>query len=232
MRTVIVRLLAILVLFGPATRAQQEQPSLGEVARQNMAAKSSQPAKAAKVITDEGIHSGTTRDSAQPQRKFDPDIQEFCNQLKNSKQQAAENDCAALRIDMGSDYDNVITQYWQVQQDICAALLARQPRSESRETQARELHQKWFVFKDREAVAILTAQSAYAAVQAEKTDALKAKGLFSGAPGGLTPNESDDLKYVKEKYEPRVREKEAAVSRAHLRLVRIIADRERFDVCS
>jgi hypothetical protein len=103
-------LILFFACFSCVARAQdtQSQPqSLGDVGPQARAAKSSAP-KSAIVLDDDNMPESKGR--AGGGGKLSPDKQAFCDELRRRKDPIAEQACASLAINTGSEYENMTTR--------------------------------------------------------------------------------------------------------------------------
>src|ERR1700683_4206256 len=111
----------LIVSFASVAHAQdsQSQPqSLGDVARRARAAKASAP-KSAMVLDDDNLPKSTGGPGAGG--KLSPDKQAYCDELRQRKDPAAEQGCAALAIDMGPEYEDLFARYVELAKNLCAA---------------------------------------------------------------------------------------------------------------
>ena len=123
----------LIVSFASIAHAQdtQSQPqSLGDVARQARAAKSSTP-KSAVVLDDDNMPK--SKGGAASGGKLSPDKQAYCDELRQRKQPDAEQSCAALATDMGPEYEDVFARYVELAKSVCAANGGRLPSSEPKD---------------------------------------------------------------------------------------------------
>jgi type II secretory pathway pseudopilin PulG len=112
------------------SESQSQSQSLGDVARQARAAKSSAP-KSAIVLDDDNMpkSKGGVGGSA----KLSPDKQAYCDELRQRKDPDAEQGCAALAVDMGPEYEDVFARYVELAKNLCAANGGRLPSSEPKD---------------------------------------------------------------------------------------------------
>jgi len=135
-RDAAVKLLLILSLacfarVAYAQDAESQPPSLGDVARQARAAKSSAP-KSAVVLDDDNLPKSKSG-AAGGTGKRSPDKQAYCDELRQRKAPDAEQACAALAIDMGPEYEDVFARYVELAKNLCVANGGRLPSSEPKD---------------------------------------------------------------------------------------------------
>lgn len=92
----------LFLIFANIAFAQDDKP-LGDVAREARAAKSSSP-KSATVVTMDDVPASRNQIGT---RKLSPDKQALCDELHQRKDPTAEEACALLSIDMGSEYEDL-----------------------------------------------------------------------------------------------------------------------------
>jgi hypothetical protein len=112
-----------------AQDTQSEPQSLGDVARQARAAKSTAP-KSATVLDDDNLPKSKGGSAG---GKLSPDKQAYCDQLRQRKDPNAEQSCAALAIDMSPEYEDVFARYVELAKNLCAANGGRLPSSEPKD---------------------------------------------------------------------------------------------------
>jgi len=89
-----------------------QEVSLGDVARETKA-RASSSAQHARVVTDADVVSTAPAAS--------PGAQQFCDELRKRKDPGAEIACQALRVDMGPEYEGMMSRYFAISAAICAA---------------------------------------------------------------------------------------------------------------
>jgi hypothetical protein len=127
----------LIVSFASIAHAQdtQSQPqSLGDVARQARAAKSTTP-KSAVVLDDDNLpkFKAGAGGGAAGGGKLSPDKQAYCDELRQRKDPNAEQSCAALAIDMSPEYEEVFARYIELAKNLCAANGGHLPSSEPKD---------------------------------------------------------------------------------------------------
>ena len=123
----------LIVSFASIAHAQdsQSQPqSLGDVARQARAAKSTAP-KSATVLDDDNLPK--SKGGAAGGGKLSRDKQAYCDELRQRKDSNAEQSCAALAIDMSPEYEEVFARYVELAKNLCAANGGHLPNSEPKD---------------------------------------------------------------------------------------------------
>src|SRR6202162_516461 len=108
-----------------AQDSQSQPQSLGDLARQARAAKSSTP-KSAIVLDDDNLHKSQGGAGG---GKLSPDKQAYCDELRQRKNPDAEQSCAALAVDMGPEYEDVFARYIELAKNLCAANGGHLPNS-------------------------------------------------------------------------------------------------------
>ncbi len=225
------------LIFTCAAWAQDDKP-LGDVAREARAAKSSQP-KAATVVTNDNIPSGKDEAGA---GKLSPDKQAFCDYLRQRKDTAAEQGCMLLGIDMGSEYEELMTRYIQIAKGLCGAsgghgLPTSMPRDPALAAQYREgsaLSAKFMdmmkaqmkTLNDAEGAVNVVRQEEYSELAREVPDWKNTTALLAN------PQEKQRFSEIEEEYKPRMQEKDEATGQIRRRGVRFLVDEARIEhVC-
>jgi len=231
----------LFLIFASATPAQDDQSqSLGDVARQARAAKSTAP-KSATVLDDDNLpKSKGGAGSAGGGGKLSPDKQAFCDEVRQRKDPAAERICAVLSIDMGSEYENMTARYVELAKNVCGANGGHFPKSDPKDpalaAQARELGQlsaKFFTMMDAELKAVKDSDTALAALRMEK-----AREQIAAVPSldnnkDLSNTDKQKFDEIAEKYKSREQEKDEAASQQRARALRYVYDTARLqELCS
>jgi hypothetical protein len=222
--------------FASIARGQdsQSQPqSLGDVAREARAAKSSTP-KSAVVLDDDNLPK--SKSGAAAGGKLSPDKQAFCDEARQRKDPAAEQICAVLAIDMGSEYENMTARYVELTKSLCAAnggrLPASEPKDPSLAAQCRELNSigaklsdmmqaEMKTFSDSEAAGNAVREQKYREEDAQLPDWRNMAALMAN------PEEKNRFFAIEQKYRPREQEKEEASARERARGLRYLYDTAR-----
>jgi hypothetical protein len=224
--------------FSCVARAQdtQSQPqSLGDVARQARAAKSSAP-KSAIVLDDDNMPKSKGR--AGGGGKLSPDKQAFCDELRQRKDPIAEQAWASLAIDMGSEYENMTARYLDLAKSVCAANGGHLPKSDpSLAAQYRELGEistKFAAMMQAEMKNVSNSEAALNAMREEKyrEEYAQLPDLRNNADLLANPEEKQRFLEIEEKYKSREQEKEEASGQQRARGLRYVYDTARLqEVC-
>jgi hypothetical protein len=236
----------LIVSFASIAHAQDTQPqsepqSLGDAARQARAAKASAP-KSATVLDDDNLpkSKGGAAGGAGGSGKLSPDKQAFCDEVRQRKDPAAEQICAVMAIDMGSEYENMTARYAELAKNVCGANGGHFPKSDPKDpalaAQARELGQlsaKFFTMMDAELKAVKDSDTALAALRMEK-----AREQIAAVPSldnnkDLSNTDKQKFDEIAEKYKSREQEKDEAASQQRARALRYVYDTARLqELCS
>ena len=202
--------------FASATSAQDTQPqSLGDVARQARAAKSS-ALKSSTVITDDNLPKSNYQGAG---GKLSPDKQAFCDELRQRKDPMAEQGCALLAIDMGQRYEDMTARYMELAKSVCAANHGQFPSSEPKDpalaAQWRELNDLGVKFGSMMKTQVKTFSGSEAAVNAIRQEeyaelAANVPDWRNAAALSANPQEKQRYTEIEEKYKTRIKEKEDA----------------------
>src|SRR5580692_4612548 len=130
-------IVSLAVSFASIAQAQdtQSQPqSLGDIARQARAAKASSP-KSATVLDDDNLpkSKGGAAGSAGVSGKLSGDKQAYCDEVRQRKGPDAEQICAVLAIDMGSEYEDMTARYVELAKNVCGANGGHFPKSDPKD---------------------------------------------------------------------------------------------------
>ena len=126
-----------------AQDTQSQPQSLGDVARQARAAKSTAP-KSATVLDDDNLpkSKGGAVDGSGGVGTLSGDKQAYCDELRQRKDPNAEQICAALAINMSPEYEEVFARYVELAKNLCAANGGHLPNSEPKDpTQSAQWHE-------------------------------------------------------------------------------------------
>ena len=232
------------VCFANVAHAQdnQSQPqSLGDVARQARAAKASAP-KSATVLDDDNMpksKGGTGGGGGGG--KLSPDKQAYCDEVRQRKSPDAEQICAALAIDMGSEYENMTARYVTLAKSVCAANGGHLPNSDPKDpslaAQYRELNEISAKFSGMLQAEIKTFHDSEVAVNSvpqEELDELTAKVPDWRDATALSANPEENRRFheIAEKYKSRQKERQEASAQQRARSFRYICDAARLqDLC-
>ena len=238
-RAAALNLLAILIL-ATASRAQDNK-SLGDVAREARAAKSSSP-KSASVVTNDDVPSGKGQ-AAIASGNLSPDKQAFCEELRRRKDTAAEQGCALLGIDMGPEYEDLTARYVELSKTLCGAdggsgLPGSEPKNAALAAQWREenaLATKFMQMLQTEMKSMSDRDTPYATLQQEENDLIAKDVPDIRDPAALAanPKEKERFREIEDKYKPLIAAAELPHQQTRLRLQRYILDQARMErVCS
>jgi hypothetical protein len=225
----------LLLIFASATPAQDDQSqSLGDVARQARAAKASAP-KSATVLDDDNLPK-SKGSGVGGRGKLSPDKQAFCDEVRQRKDPAAEQVCAVLAIDMGTEYENMTARYVELAKSLCAANGGRLPTSEPKDpvlaAQCRELTQisvKLSAMMQAEMKTFIGLEAAGNAVREEKYREEDAQLPDWRNMAALMANPEEKKRYfeIEAKYKSREHEKEEAVAQERASGLRYFYDTAR-----
>ena len=228
--------------FGGVAHAQdnqsQTQPqSLGDVARQARAAKSSTP-KSTIVLDDDNLPKSKGGAGA---GKLAPDKQAYCDEMRQRKDPMAEQACAVLAMDMGSEYENMTARYVELAKSVCAAngghLPTSDPKDPSLAAQCRELNDIGVKFGAMMKAELKTFSASEAAVNAIREEKYREEDAQlpdwrNSAALLANPEEKRRFLEIEEKYKSREQEKEEASAQQRARGLRHLYDMARLqEVC-
>jgi len=222
----------LVVSFASIAHAQdsQSQPqSLGDLARQARAAKSSTP-KSAIVLDDDNLpkSKGGARGG-----KLSPDKQAYCDELRQRKNPDAEQSCAALAVDMGPEYEDVFARYIELAKNLCAANGGHLPTSEPNDpTQAAQWHELMAVSKSfaevmkPETKLLMDAEKGSDVIRQEEYRELDKSVPDWHNPGALAANPQEKQRYteVTAEYNARIAAHENAAMNEKSRGQRFVVD--------
>lgn len=128
----------------------QEEKPLGDVARETRASKSSSPGTT-KVITNDDISPSVDQRGTNDRL---PDKQAYCEGLSVQDKQQAEKACAALSealsIEMGPDYESLVSRELELGKTLCGAGGGKGlPTSEPADSQAAARYRQWDALGER-----------------------------------------------------------------------------------
>jgi hypothetical protein len=203
-----------------AQDSQSEPQSLGDVARQARAAKASAP-KSATVLDDDNLprSKGGAGGGAGGGGTLSGDKQAFCDEARQRKDPSAEQICAVLAIDMGSEYESLTARYVELAKNVCGANGGHFPKSDPKDptlaAQARELGQisaKFTTMMDAELKSVKNSDTALAALRMDK-----AREEYAAVPAldnnkDLSNTDKQKFDDIEEKYKSREREQDEAAS--------------------
>jgi hypothetical protein len=218
--------------------SQSQQPSLGDVARQARAAKSSAP-KSTVVLDDDNMPK--SKGGVAGGGQLSPDKQSFCDELRQRKDPMAEYACSILAIDMGTDYENMTARGVELTKSLCAAngghLPASEPKDPSLAAQCRELRDigvKLSAMMQEHMNAFRNSESAVNAVREEKyrEEDAQLPDWRNNAAMMANPEEKKRFFEIEEKYRSREQEKEKAAAQERERGLRYLYDTARLqEIC-
>jgi hypothetical protein len=235
-RVAALNLLLILSLaaFADVAHAQdaQSQPqSLGDVARQTRAAKSSAP-KSATVVDDDNMPK--SEGGAGGGGKLSPDKQAFCDEVRQRKDPAAEQVCAVLGMDMGLEYESMTARYAEAEKNVCPGngghLPKSDPKNPSLVAQYRELSEisaKFEAMMDAQMKTVKNSEAALNAIRMEKYREEYAEVPHLRNNADLSAEEKQRFLEIEEKYKARERESEEASTQQRSRGLRYVYDTAR-----
>lgn len=213
-------LTAILVFCNLTLRAQEEQP-LGDVVRQARAAKASQP-KASKVITNDDL-----RPQLSTNQVLDDDTARYCEVLTLRRDPGAKDDCAVLRIDMGSEYQETVAQSLWVKERLCEAERLGNPIDPELLKRASQLHTAFQAIHTKQIEAVREALKALGFCSLQKEQDMKWAASQASKQLGLQGAEVQMLNApgaIQAKYDKCMKERQARYDQEHLRSSRMALD--------
>ena len=221
----------LFLIFANIAFSQDDKP-LGDVAREARAAKSSSP-KSAKVVTNDDVPGSG---------KLSPDKQALCDELHQRKDPAAEQGCALLSIDMGSEYERLTARAIDLGKGLCGAsggagLPVSPPKDPALAAQARELGAFEARFMEMMKAQMKTSSDAEGAVNTVRQEeyhdlAAEVPDWRNAAVLEANAQEKQRSHEVHDRYKSRIREKEDAVQQIKLRSIRFLLDFGRMEhVC-
>ena len=232
----------LIVSFASIAHAQDGQsqpPSLGDVARQARAAKSSTP-KSAVVLDDDNMPK--SKGGAASGGKLSPDKQAFCDEFRQRKQSDAEQSCAALAIDMGPEYEDVFARYVELAKSVCAANGGRLPSSEPKDpTLSAQWHEllnvagKFTELMKPETKSLIDAEKATEAIRQEEARELdkSVPDWRNAAVLAANPQEKQRYNEIDAEYKARIAARENGAGNEKARWQRFIVDTMRLQqVCN
>ena len=217
------------------TQPTSEPQSLGDVARQARAAKASAP-KSATVLDDDNLpkSKGGAGGAAAGSKTLSGDKQAYCDEVRQRKGPDAEQICAVLAIDMGSEYEDLTTRYVELAKNVCGANGGHFPKSDPKDpalaAQARELGQlsaKFSTMMDAELKSVKNSDAAFNALRVEK-----AREEYAAVPAldnnkDLSNQDKQKFDEIEEKYKSREQEEEKAAAQQRSRGLRYVYDTAR-----
>src|ERR1700722_2455729 len=217
------------------TQPQSEPQSLGDIARQARAAKASAP-KAATVLDDDNLpkSKGGAGGGLGGGGILSGDKQAFCDEVRQRKERTAEQVCAVLAIDMGSEYESLTARYVELAKSACAAngghLPTGDPKDPSLAAQARELGQlsaKFSAMMEAELKAVKSSEAAFNALRMEKAREEYAQVPALDNKADLSNSDKQKFDQIEEKYKSREQKEEAAAAQQRARGLRYVYDMAR-----
>jgi len=218
-------------VFGRSAQAQ-DQPSLGDVARQASATKSSHAGKPPKIITNDDVNSGTDRHTAGGTRELSPEDQAWCAQVKSQNSPGEADPCVLLRIDMGAEYEDIVSLLVGVRKQICARSNARQPNNSALFAEEKRLDDRFSELRTEQIQAGKDAQSDYEQSQEreneEAVELYRKRGRMLHSTKELATSEFQDARDLSAKYDQLFKQKEAIIEQEKVRTLRVLTDQLRF----
>jgi hypothetical protein len=222
--------------FCGVASAQDERP-LGDVARDARAAKSSAP-RAAKVITNDQVPASTEQGGNGP---LSAEKEAYCEELRRRKDPSAEQNCALLRLDMGSEYEDLTARIFALDKNLCGAtggkglptMMPKDPQLAAQTREVSALNEKFLEMMKAQMKVFSDAEIDTMAIRKEE-----AAELSTAAPNWERPTdqstalEKQRFEEIDKKYKPRIQEKDDAAQRIRGRGLRYLVDQARMqNVC-
>ncbi len=224
-----------LTLCGIAS-AQDDRP-LGDVARDTRAAKSAAP-KAVKVVTNDEVPASGDQGAGAP---LSGDKQAYCEKLRQLKVPSAEQSCTALRLDMGSEYEELTARIFAIDKNICVATAgkgsagkrANDPQLVAQTREVSGLHEKFQEMMKAQMKAYTDALVAANEIRKEEVEELStAAPNWERPTSQMRPGEQQRFEEIDRKYKARIQEKEDLQQRILARGTRYAVDQDRMSqVC-
>src|ERR1700722_12949673 len=228
----------LIVSFAGIAHAQDNQSepqSLGDVARQARAAKASAP-KSATVLDDDNMpkSKGGAGGAAAASKTLPGDKQAYCDEVRQRKGPDAEQICAVLAIDMGSEYEDMTARYVELAKNVCGTNGGHFPKSDPKDpaiaAQARELGQlsaKFSTMMETELKSVKNSDAAFNALRMEKY-----REEYAAVPAldnnkDLSNQDKQKFDEIEEKYKSREHEEEKAAAQQRARGLRYVYDTAR-----
>jgi len=227
----------LFLIFANIAFAQDDKP-LGDVAREARAAKSSSP-KSATVVTNDDVPASRNQIGT---RKLSPDKQALCDELHQRKDPTAEQGCALLSIDMGSEYEDLTARTIDLGKGLCGAsggkgLPTSLPNDPALAAQTREMNALTAKFMEMMKAQMKTFSDAEGAVndvreEEYREEATDLPDWRNPEVLAANPQEQQRLREIEDKYKSRIQEKEDAAQQIKRRGVRFLLDFGRMEhVC-
>ncbi len=222
--------LFLLLTFATTMSAQDNQSlSLGDVARQARAAKTSAP-RSTTVVTDDNLPKSKNQAAT---GKLSPEKQAFCDELRQRKDPMAEQGCAVLAIDMGPEYEDLIARYVELAKSVCAANHGQMPSTPPADpaiaAQWRELTNvagRFAEMMKTEMKAFSGSEAVVNAIRQEEFTELAANvpDWNNAAAMSANPQKKQRFLDIQNKYRSRIQEKEDASNQEKARGQRFLYD--------
>ena len=222
-----------LTLCGIAT-AQDDRP-LGDVARDARAAKSS-AAKAAKVVTNDEVPAATAQGGNAP---LSGDKGAYCEKLRRRKDPWAEQNCAALRLDMGTEYEELTARIFAIDKNLCGArggkgVPAKMSNDAQLVAQSREvsaLNEKFQEMMKAQMKAYMDTQIEANAIRKEEVEELStAAPNWERPTNQMSADEKQRFEEIDRKYKARIQQKDDLGKRILARGARYAVDQDRMSL--
>ncbi len=222
----------LLALCGAAS-AQDERP-LGDVARDARAARSSSP-KAAKVVTNDEVPASAGQGAGGP---LSADKAAYCEEMRRRKDSVAEQGCALLGIDMGSEYEDLTARILTLEKNLCGAtggkglptIMPKDPQLAAQTRELSALSVKFMEMMKAQMKPYSDAESEVNAIRKEEAEELSTAAPNWERPANqVSPAERQRFEEIDKKYKARIQEKEDVVLRLRARGVRYLVDEGRME---
>jgi hypothetical protein len=211
LKPLLLAVVAICVLLNAGVRAQQET-SLGDAAREIKQEKAAQR-KAEKVFTN---------DDLSYRNGLDEETDKFCERLKRRGDAAGRDNCAVLRIEMGSEYQNTVNEYSALRRQLCDAENSGRPKDLGLVARSKDLEAKFNALKTD----LLFSPEKYSRAEMQLCQAQQTAEIKSISRHGVY--EMRQAEEVRERFEECVKAAQARLEQATLRVQRVHADSLRF----
>jgi hypothetical protein len=222
-----------LTLCGVAS-AQDDRP-LGDVARDTRAAKSSAP-KSTKVVTNDEVPASADQAGNQ---QVSPEKQAYCEKLRQLKVSSAEQYCAALRLDMGSGYEDLTARIFAISKNLCGATAGKglpsktsnDPQLVAQTREVNALREKFQEMMKAQMKSYVDTQVEANAIRKEEVEELStAAPNWERPTDQMSAAEKQRFEEIDRKYKARIQEQDDLANRILARGARYAVDQDRMSL--
>jgi hypothetical protein len=225
--------MSLLTLCGTAF-AQDDRP-LGDLARDARAAKSSAP-KAAKVVTNDEVPASAAQGGNAP---LSADKEAYCEKSRLRKDPSAEQNCAFLRLDMGSEYEDLTARILALDKNLCGVRggkglpgkTANDPQLAAQSREVSALNEKFQQMMKAQMKIYTDAQIAANAIRKEEVEELSSAAPNWERPTNqMSADEKQRFEEIDRRYKARIQEKDDLGKRILARGGRYAVDQDRMSL--